>query len=318
MTLPQPSTQLLETLCDMSLQDLRCLHMTHEYASWHTQPARTHQQYSITKTFTTLACLRAIDDGLFSLEDKVSDLIISGLDYVRAQPEYYRSIGIDTDLLLTPSYCFNTPLADASLHDLLALRIGHQHRCLFSKERAQFARDNWIERCLSQVFAHQPGKVFQYTNAGHYLAAVIVILHSKNQMSELLQPLLQLCSFHHWDRDPLGFEFGASGLVMPTSGLARFASLILNSLHHSPASLRPLIPSHHIELMSQMVSSPHDTNMNAGYGLGLWVYPDGCISAEGSLGQIVHINPHMRTTFVCNSNTPHLQKIMTLLRSELA
>lgn len=322
MTSKNPPQELLDQLQAHNIGNLIYLNHNGPYYQMLAQEHVSFQQFSITKTFCTLACLKAVEEGFFSLDDNLGELLEAGFTKLRSNPEHYLSIGLDAHSILAGNYQLNQAHYQLKLHDLLALRIGHEHSCLFAKERQATSEQNWIELCLHKDFAHNPGTAFRYTNAGHYLAAVLTSLHTGQQLDAYLSELLGLISPEekpHWDSDKLGFKFGASGLHITSTALARFALVLLNS-GQSPSSLgatKQLISPQALSLMTTAYSNAEETKINAAYGMGLWIHENGAYSAQGTFGQLVYVDPQAQKAFVCNGNSQDMQELLKLLRADL-
>lgn len=322
MTAKIPSQQLLHELDASGIENLICLSKAGSYYRMITHEDKRYQQYSITKTLCTLACLHAVELGFLSLEDTVGELLERGLAQLAHTSSCYQNIGLDTTAILAGNYQLQALHYQLKLKDLLCLRIGHAKSSLFAHERNEKSEENWIELCLNKEFSSAPSSSFKYNNAGHYLAGVLCVLNTGKKLSELIAQLLAAILQDEeltWDRDRLGFEFGPSGFHASSSALARFALILLHE-GHCPAQLGRedrLISENSLSLMRTVYSTAAETGINTAYGMGFWIHEDSSYSAQGTFGQIMHINPHQGAAFVCNGNTEDMQLILKRLREEL-
>ena len=103
--------------------------------------------YSASKSFTACAVGFAIDEGLLSLNEKLTDCFADSL------PE-----------------TVSENLAAATVRDLLTMCLGQGTSELMAGQRQHYTQDDWVKLSLSFPFPYKPGTHFVYSNVGPYLA----------------------------------------------------------------------------------------------------------------------------------------------------
>lgn len=164
--------------------------------------------YSASKSFTACAVGFAVQEGLLSLSERLTDVFKNELP---------------TDV--------SENLQRATVRDLLTMCLGQQEGSLMGDQRPLYEEDNWVKLSLSIPFTDAPGTRFVYSNVGPYLAGVLVQRRAGCDLVSYLTPRL----FSHlgikrptWESDPLGNTFGAGGLFLTLSELHRFGLFCLN------------------------------------------------------------------------------------------
>lgn len=176
-------------------------------ADWHSEPEMRRNVYSATKSFTCCAVGFAVQEGLLSLDEKLTEAFASDL------PE---QIG--------------EHLAEATVRDLLTMCLGEEKPQLMGEQRPLYEEDDWVKMSLSFPLIHKPGTHFLYSNVGPYLAGVLVQRRAGCDLRSYLTPRL----FSHlgirrptWEEDPQGYSFGAGGLFLTLSELHTFGLFCL-------------------------------------------------------------------------------------------
>lgn len=177
-------------------------------AEWHSEPECRRNIYSATKSFTSCAVGFAVQEGLISLDEKLTDAFSKDL------PD-----SIDDNLKA------------ATVRDLLTMCLGQEQGSLMGEQRPLYKEDDWVKMSLSIPFKYKPGTHFVYNNVGPYLAGILVQRRSGCDLVSYLTPRL----FSHleikrptWETDPLGNSFGAGGLFLTLSELHKFGLFYLN------------------------------------------------------------------------------------------
>ena len=169
---------------------------------WYSEPECRRNIYSATKSFTSCAVGFAVQEGLLSLDEKLTD----------AFPEDLPDV-IDDNLKM------------ATVRDLLTMCLGQEQGSLMGEQRPLYQEDDWVKMSLAIPFQYKPGTHFVYNNVGPYLAGILVQRRSGCDLVSYLTPRL----FKHlgikrptWETDPLGNSFGAGGLFLTLSELHKF------------------------------------------------------------------------------------------------
>lgn len=178
-------------------------------AEWHSEPECRRNIYSATKSFTSCAVGFALQEGLLSLDERLTD-------------------AFNSDILSEP----NENLCAATVRDLLTMCLGQEKGSLMGNQRPLYKEDDWVKLALSIPFIYKPGTHFVYNNVGPYLAGILVQRRSGCDLVSYLTPRL----FSHlgikrptWETDPLGNSFGAGGLFLTLSEFHKFGELYLNN-----------------------------------------------------------------------------------------
>ncbi len=202
---------------------------------WHLEPECRRNVYSASKSFTSCAVGLAVQEGLLSLDEKLTDAFSEDL------PE-----------------SVNENLEKATVRDLLTMCLGQEKPFLMGEQRPLYEENDWVKMSLAQPFVYEPGTHFVYNNAGPYLAGVLVQRRAGCDLVSYLTPRL----FGHlgirrptWETDPIGYTFGAGGLFLTLTELHRFG---LFYLHEGEWNGRKILSSEWIkESTSQQTTAPY-------------------------------------------------------------
>lgn len=292
-------------------------------------------QYSVTKSFTALACLLVCQNGILSLDSSVADLVkqvqviaankaitFNAEENLAKTPvssvykaDMQASLSQNLHMLdLQPLVCMlpkRARLEQLTLANLLNMTTGHGQAHMFVAERSQFALDfNAFDYCLNLSFARRPGSHFLYTNAGPYMAGVLIQALCHKRLSDILAKLfkngLQIENVV-WKQDSLAYEFGASELFLTTQKLSQFAEI-----------LRQGGLGYIDETIIKQATSLSYVNADKGiyYGYGFWLYPDGAYRADGSHGQYVFVDAKRQRSLAVNSLASDERSLKELLYRE--
>jgi len=214
---------------------------------------------SITKSVTGTLIGIAIDDGLFSLDSAIGDLI----------PEF---IPADADPL-TPGITVEQLLEMTSG---LAWDISSDYQRLIAAE-------DWVEYTLSQPVAYQPGTFYAYDSGGSHLLSVIVEAVTgmdtiKFADTRLFGPIG--INRPTWERSPQGDVIGGFGLSLTCRELARFGLLALRGGQWGDNR----IVSDEWFAAATSYQSSGDPTGYAAYGYQWWVIPESPYRAYFGLG----------------------------------
>lgn len=177
-------------------------------AQWHGEEEIRRNIYSATKSFTACAVGFALQEGLLTLEEKLTDAFPDDLPAV-----------------------VDDHLHKATVRDLLTMCLGQAEPGLMAAQRPLYQEDDWVKLCLALPFSHDPGTHFLYSNVGPYLAGILVQRRAGCDLVEYLLPRLFTplgIKRPTWEIDPLGRQFGAGGLFLTLTELHRFGQFCLN------------------------------------------------------------------------------------------
>lgn len=249
-------------------------------ASYQPQPEERQNQYSGTKSFTSTACAFAIQEGLFTLDDSV-------LDHFRQDaPE-----------------AVSENLKQMRLRHLITMSMGFESPMLMGAQRPKMTEKDWVKYVLRAPVIHKPGTVFQYNNAGPYLLGILIQRKTGMSLVDYLMPRLfePLGIPRPQDeKDPLGNTFGAGGLQLNVSELAKLGLLYLQKGQWQG---RQLIPASWVEEASRsfIISDQGDGEIGTDYGYLFWIMPDGMFRADGKYGQYCIVVPKKNAVIAINS-----------------
>ncbi len=149
---------------------------------WPYQPQRMHMTHSLTKSVMVSGVGIAIDEGRFSLDDKVVSFF----------PEH-----------LPPDPDPN--LLAMTVRDLLTMRTGQDHETSGSVWRP--LKSSWIAEFMKIPVVYPPGTKWVYTSAASYMLSAIVTKTTGQKLADYLRPrMLEPMGIRdfQWDVTPKG------------------------------------------------------------------------------------------------------------------
>ena len=165
--------------------------------------------YSVAKAFTMTAIGMLVDDGLLSLDEKITDILAG--DYTGIGDERWHDLTVDMTLLHRVGLPKNFLDIDA-------------------KDPLAFGED-YLSYTLQQPLEFAPGTDSVYTDAAYYLLARVVEKRVGMSMDTFLwKRLFTPLAFREvaWSRCPLGHAMGATGLYVRTDDVVKLGALYLN------------------------------------------------------------------------------------------
>lgn len=237
---------------------------------------KKHNIYSCTKSFTSTAVGLAIGEGLFSLDDKIVDLLPKKL---KGNPHPY----------------------------IAALRVRHLLTMCTSYSIFQDpVTDDWTAEFLNSKPDHYPGTIFCYDTSGTHTLGEIVETLSGCSLEEYLKPRLFEplgIDDYEWEIGPMGIRRGGGGLRINTQAMARFGLLYANG---GVFNNRRILPREWVELSTAChVDASNDfwAGDNLGYGFQFWRLRNNSFACMGLGGQSILILPDKDVVFVVTANT---------------
>ena len=201
-------SKFTENVADLNVLGIKVTQNDALIAQWQSEYECRRNVYSAAKSFTSCAVGFAIQEGLLSLDEKLTDAFSKDL------PEHV-----------------NENLKKATVRDLLTMCLGQEHSSLMGDQRPLYEEDDWVKLSLAIPFIYEPGTHFVYNNVGPYLAGVLVQRRAGCDLVSYLTPRL----FSHlgikrptWEIDPLGNTFGAGGLFLTLTELHKFGLFYLH------------------------------------------------------------------------------------------
>ena len=197
-------------------------------------------------------------------------------------------------------------LKEATVRDLLTMRLGQKKGFLMGEQRPFYDEDDWVRLSLAQPFEYAPGTCFVYNNAGPYLAGILVQRRAGCDLVSYLTPRLFApmgIKRPTWESDPLGNSFGAGGLFLTLTELHRFGLFCLN---RGAWNGRQLLNPAWIDACA----APQDGEQ---YGYLFWRGEHGSFRADGKYGQLSVIVPDRQAVVTVVSECRNGEKLMALI-----
>jgi len=232
-----------------------------QIVTWRAEEECRRLIHSAAKSFTAMAVGFAVQEGLVSLEEKLTDAFADELP---------GDVGEN--------------LQKATVRDLLTMHLGHAQAHLMAGQRPFYEEDDWVRMCLALPMPYAPGRRFCYSNLGPYLAGVLVQRRAGCDLVEYLTPRLFAplgIKRPTWETDRQGRTFGAAGLMLTITELHRFGLFCLQRGMWEGKQL--IDPAWIDECAKQQGPMP--------YGYLFWLGKRGSYRADGKYGQLSIILP---------------------------
>ena len=255
---------------------------------WHSEGECRRNVYSVTKSFTSCAVGFAVQEGLLSLDEKLTDVFAE-------------------DLPQNPS----ENLKKATVRDLLTMHLGQKEGSLMGVQRPLYEEDNWVKLSLSIPFEYEPGTHFVYNNVGPYLAGMLVQRRAGCDLISYLTPRL----FSHlgikrptWEMDPLGNSFGAGGLFLTLSEMHKLGLFYLNK---GAWNGKQLLSAEWIEESTRQYAP------DAPYAYLFWRGKYNSFRADGKYGQFSIVLPDYDAVISVVSECRKTEELMAAIYEEI-
>ncbi|MEJ7647780.1 MAG: serine hydrolase domain-containing protein [Nakamurella sp.] len=265
---------------------------------------RKHLVYSLSKTFTSAAAGIAVGEGLFGLDDVMTDHF----------PE------------LVPADVDGT-YARYLVRHALSMSSGHEAETLDRAAAAMPASGDLLDGFFAVPPDREPGSIFAYNQPTIYGVGRLVGKKSGSGLLDYLQPRL----FEPLGIDDAqwmevdGFEQGFSGLHVRTETLAKTGQLVLDGgLWGGRQILSPdwvgtatstQTPNDITHLGPGAVGDP-ESDWQQGYGFQYWMCRHG-FRGDGAYGQFVIVWPEEDAVIVTTAETTEMQWLLNILTEHL-
>lgn len=234
---------------------------------------RPRNIYSHTKSYMAAAVGIAVERGMMSLEDRLSDYFPEKLP---EQPSEY---------LLRIRLC-----------DLLTMSSGFGREYLMGEgRRSGEGMPDYMEYMMSRPVPEIPGSRFCYSTADSILAGRMVEKAVGMRLEEFLYRELfsrMGQGYPIWEADPQGHPIGGGGMFMKLTDMMKIGQLYLAE---GKWNGEKILSSEWVHRSSsrQIETEPSDDIWRCGYGYQFWMcpYPDS-FRADGAFGQITLVLPH--------------------------
>jgi CubicO group peptidase (beta-lactamase class C family) len=239
-----------------------------------------HIMWSVTKSFVSTAVGLAIEDGLFTLDSRVVELL----------PD-------DVPKTIDPH------LGALQVRHLLTMSSGHASESLPDEAR----RDDidWARFILEQPLEFEPGSQFVYNSGATYLLSAILQRATGEHVQDYLKPrLLEPLGIEvgPWLQSPQGIDIGGWGLYARTEDLAKLGQLYLQVGEWGGTQL---VPAEWIlKATSGQVRNggPDEApDWSQGYGFQFWRGLNESYRADGKDGQFCIVIPALDAVVVLTS-----------------
>ena len=199
--------------------------------------------FSACKSVTALAVGLAMDDGLLSPDDRLTELF----------PEACGVMG-------------RRIYKDLTLSHLLSMQVSS----LFN-EAACMARTDWVRGYFTTPGLGEQGKGFHYNSLSTYLLSALITEKTGRSLSAYLQErLFDPLGIHNyfWEKSPEGIEKGGWGLYISPESLGKLGALVLQDGQWEG---RQLISQGFLRMATTAHATPPPELGDFDYGWQIWV-----------------------------------------------
>lgn len=227
--------------------------------------------YSLSKSFTSIACGMCIEDGTLSAETKMCEL------FPDKMPE-----AIDENL------------ASLTLGDLLSMQSGHGDCALVYMRTAEDS----LKTFFAHPFVHKPGTVFTYDSGATCVCAAAVERVTGRKLVDFLDERLFSkldIKKPRWDECLDGQTFGGTGLYLSGDDIVKFGTMLINKGVYNG---RRIIGEEYINRATSKQSATDGNGANdwsAGYGYQFWLNAKDGFRGDGAFGQFCYVFPKSDT-----------------------
>jgi len=249
-----------------------------------------HEVFSVTKSILSCLIGIAVKENLLELNQTLvsffPDRVIDNLDSAKQN--------ITIEHLLTMS------------SGLAWIEAIHDSIFFNSEDPVQYVLDRPMDAA--------PGEIFNYnTGAAHLLSAILQNVTEQTSLSYAQEKLFVPLGIENidWDSDPQGIYFSGHGLSLRPRDMAKFGFLYLNNGTWNAE-----------QIISENWVSTSRTKYNYtaeafDYGYLWWLYPQyDSYSAEGFLGQIIHVFPEYDLIAIVTSSSFRTHTLVPTLISD--
>lgn len=236
---------------------------------------------SCSKSITSLAVGRALDEGLFSLDDKIADYFEEFFPK-NPQPELF----------------------EVRIRDLLTMTMGYNHYILNPFVRENYKGD-WLNYIFGEKLELKPGTKFVYNNACPYLCGILIAMRSgQGFMDWMKERFFTPLGINNpqWFTCPMGRPLALGGLFLTLEELSRFGTLCLNngewegkqlvSREYIKTATCRQVP---VETGIDKVDEKPQKDFAAGYGYFFWINEKEGYRMWGRYGQNCIVLPAKET-----------------------
>lgn len=254
-----------------------------------------HPVYSFSKSLTAAAVGFACNEGILSLDEKITDIFPDECPEVI--PENLREV---------------------TIHHLLTMSCGHE-------TKPDMESPGWISDFLRHPIPHRPGTWYQYNTAGTNMLAAAVTKKSGQSLLEYLQPrLLEPLGISRIScarlADPMRTCNGGAGMKLTTEEMARFTYFML---HDGEWDGKKILPGWYEKAGAKQIETAGDAEGHVdewacGYGYQCWMGSlPRSFRADGAYGQFGFVFPTLDLIVVTTSATEETQTLVDCMYDHL-
>ena len=228
-----------------------------------------HVSHSLCKSITAIAVGLLVEDGVLSLDEKITDIFAKhafSIDFVRQK--------------------------DITIRHLLNMSAG-----IAFNELGSVTYEDWTEGFFASNLKFAPGTKFFYNSMNSYILSAAIKEKTGRDMFDLLYEriflpmgITEIC----WEKSPTGITKGGWGMYMKMEDMMKFGKLFLdNGIWEGER----LISAEWIaEMTKKQTDTPESMNLH-GYGYHVWMGArQGSYQFNGMFGQNLFVLPDIRMT----------------------
>lgn len=243
---------------------------------------KLHRMFSVSKSITSLAVGCLLEDGLISLDHRITSYF----------PEF------------TPPGGFHPFIETMTIRHMLVMET-----CFSSSTYKEKPEQNWVESFFITAPSHPSGQIFLYdTSASHTLAALVKKLSNKGVLDYLRGKFLDSMGFSkdaYMIRDPFGAELGGSGLMARPMDLIRLGRYLLDTINTGTGMFADYLREA-VSFQVPTVFSGQTPEEQLGYGYQFWSVRNG-FAMYGMGGQYLLCYPKLDLVCAITADTQNFK-----------
>ena len=242
------------------------------------------QLFSVSKSFTSMAIGKAIDNGLLDIHDKV----------------------IKFFSVPNPS----ERLAKMEIFHLITMTTGHD-RCVMPLIGTT---NDPVRAFFNLDIPYEPGTYFAYNSAASLILSVIINKVTGMSVNEYIKDVYDALNIDdHYFESIEGISMGATGLHLNIDALLSFGQFLL---HEGNVNGKQIISKEYIKAAtSKQVSNDLNGTLDwtKGYGYHIWRGEEG-YRCDGAFGQLIMVLPKKNMVIACQACVNNMQDEVNLIK----
>jgi len=264
-------------------------------------PTQKHAMWSASKTFTATAIGFAVQEGLLSVQDKVTKFF---------SPDELPAAPSDTLQRLT-------------VWHLLTMSSGFAHDVIGDVESLDYTTP--AKRQLHDSFIFEPGTRFRYNSMNTYLLSAIITKLTKQTVVDYLTPrLFQPLGIadYYWKESSEGYSMGGWGLFIRPEDFSKMGlwmlqrgqwegRQLLNAEWFDEAMSSQIQQTIGLDLTAEECAERQaNDDWQAGYGYQMWHCTVDAYRLDGAWGQFSIVCPEKNAVITLNALTTNTAKLL--------